>query len=153
MDYIYQSQTGKVGQEYADIDKFQVSMCPLMLVTILPMPSWASYEIRVRKIAGCACAGNVGNAENVFFAIAGCDLDMHHGTCVTHVPWYMPSSLTSGFFWSRWRGKHFRYSQGMHNPQFYIFGKIIGVSQGVISKVRSRVRVTSSFTRGYVGID
>ena len=32
------------------------------------------------------------------------DPDMHHGTYVTHVPWCMPGSLTSGFFWSRWRG-------------------------------------------------
>ena len=30
--------------------------------------------------------------------------DMHHGTCVTHVPWCMPGSLTSGFLWCRWRG-------------------------------------------------
>ena len=30
-------------------------------------------------------------------------LDMHHGTCVTHVPWCMPGSLSSGFLWSRWR--------------------------------------------------
>ena len=34
------------------------------------------------------------------------DPDMHHGTCVTHVPWCMPGSLTSSFLWSRWRGKH-----------------------------------------------
>ena len=27
---------------------------------------------------------------------------MLHGTCVTHVPWSMPGSLTSGFLW--WRG-------------------------------------------------
>ena len=32
------------------------------------------------------------------------DPDMHHGTCVTHVPWCMPGSLTSGFLWIRWRG-------------------------------------------------
>ena len=32
------------------------------------------------------------------------DPDMHHGTCVTHVPWCMPGSLISGFLWSRWRG-------------------------------------------------
>ena len=31
------------------------------------------------------------------------DPDMHHGTCVTHVPWCMTGSLTSGFIWSRWR--------------------------------------------------
>ena len=32
------------------------------------------------------------------------DPDMHHGTCVTHVPWCMPGSLTSDFLWSRRRG-------------------------------------------------
>ena len=26
------------------------------------------------------------------------DPGLHHGTCVTHVPWCMPGSLTSGFF-------------------------------------------------------
>ena len=54
---------------------------------------WASYQIR--KTGRCACAGN---AWNVF-------PDMHHGTCVTRVPWCMPISLTSDFLWSRWRGK------------------------------------------------
>ena len=44
--------------------------------------------------------------------------DMHHGTCMTRVPWCMPGSLTSGFLWSRWRGKHSR-----HSPQFYVSGK------------------------------
>ena len=33
------------------------------------------------------------------------DPDMHQGTCVTHVPWCMPGSLTSGFVWSRVAGK------------------------------------------------
>ena len=33
--------------------------------------------------------------------------DMHHGTCVTHVSWCMPGSLTSGFLWSRVAGKTF----------------------------------------------
>ena len=54
--------------------------------------SWASYQIR--KIAGCACAGNAGN---VFPTPRVSDSDMHQGTCVTHVPWCMPGSLTSGF--------------------------------------------------------
>ena len=31
------------------------------------------------------------------------DPDMHHGTCMTHVPWCMPGSLTSGFLLSRCR--------------------------------------------------
>ena len=51
------------------------------------------------------------------------DPDMHHGTCVTHVPWCMPVSLTSGFFWSRWRGKCCRRYRLMRNQQFYISGK------------------------------
>ena len=49
--------------------------------------------------------------------------DMHHGTCVTHVPWCMSGSLTNGFRWSRWREKHFRYSRCMRNPRFYVSGK------------------------------
>ena len=43
--------------------------------------------------------------------------------CVTHVPWCMPGSLTSGFFWTWWRGKRSRHSWRMRNPQFYVSGK------------------------------
>ena len=49
--------------------------------------------------------------------------DMHHGTCITHVPWCMPGSQTSGFLWSRWRGKRSRYSRRMRKTQFYVSGK------------------------------
>ena len=48
---------------------------------------------------------------------------MHHGTCVTHVPWCMLGSLTSSFLWSRWRGKRSRHTRRRHNPQFYVSGK------------------------------
>ena len=51
------------------------------------------------------------------------DPDMHHGTCIAHVPWCMPRSLTSGFLWSRWRGKRSRHSRRMRNPQFCVSGK------------------------------
>ena len=51
------------------------------------------------------------------------DPNMHHGTCVTHVPWCMPGSLTSGFLWSQWRGKRSQYSRRMRNTQFYVSGK------------------------------
>ena len=47
------------------------------------------------------------------------DPDMHQGTCVPHVPWCMSGSLTSGFLWSRWRGKRSRHSRRMRNPQFF----------------------------------
>ena len=39
------------------------------------------------------------------------------------VPWCMPGLLTSGFLWSRWRGKRSRHSRRMHKPQFYVSGK------------------------------
>ena len=48
------------------------------------------------------------------------DPDMHRGTCVTHVPWCMTGSLTSGFPLSRWRGKRSRHSRRMRNPQFHV---------------------------------
>ena len=51
------------------------------------------------------------------------DPDMYHCTCVTHVPRCMPGSLTSGFFWSRWREKRSRHSRRMRSPQFYVSGK------------------------------
>ena len=51
------------------------------------------------------------------------DPDMHHVTCVTHVPWCMPRSLINGFLWSRWWGKRSRHSRRMHNPRFFVCGK------------------------------
>ena len=51
------------------------------------------------------------------------DPDTHYGTCITHMPWCMPGSVTSGFLWSQWRGKCSRHSWRMRNPQFRVFGK------------------------------
>ena len=51
------------------------------------------------------------------------DPDMHHGTCVTHVPWCMPGSLTSCFLWSRCQGKRSRHPWRIRNPQFCVSGK------------------------------
>ena len=51
------------------------------------------------QIACCVCAANAGNV----FPCGGLqrkplvkDPGMHHGTCVTHVPWCMPGSLARG---------------------------------------------------------
>ena len=58
---------------------------------------WASYQIR--KIAGCACAGNAGKVfprRRFQRKPLVSDPGMHHGTCVTHVPWCMSRSLTCG---------------------------------------------------------
>ena len=68
----------------------------------LSPPAWASCQIR--KIAGAHAPGMPGT-----FSLSPhvSDPDMHHGTCVTHVPWCMPGSLTSGFIWNRRQGKTF----------------------------------------------
>ena len=58
-------------------------------------PPWAYCQIR--KIAGCACAGNAGNISprrRLQRKLLVSDPGMHHGTCVTHVPWCMSGSLT-----------------------------------------------------------
>ena len=51
------------------------------------------------------------------------DPDMHHGTCVTHVPRCMPGSLTSCFLWNLWWWKRSQHSRRMRNPQFCVSGK------------------------------
>ena len=62
------------------------------LSSYLPLAS-----CQMHKIVGCASAGSAGN---VFPPPRFSDPDMHQGTCVTHVPWCMLGSLTSGFLWS-----------------------------------------------------
>ena len=66
------------------------------------------------------------------------DPDIHHGTCVTHVPWCMPGSLTSGFLWSRWRGKRSRHSRRMRNPQFYVSGKRPMAGRALFGRIPSK---------------
>ena len=51
------------------------------------------------------------------------DPDMHHGPCVMHLPWCMPRLLTSGFLWSRWRGKCSWHFRRMRHPQFRLCRK------------------------------
>ena len=77
-----------------------------------------SYQIR--KIEGWACARNAGNVSP---PLRVNNPDIYHGTCVTHVPWCLPGSLTSGFLRNRWRGKRSRHSRRMGNPQLCVSGK------------------------------
>ena len=54
------------------------------------------------------------------------DPGMHHGTCVTHVPWRMSGSVARGG-----GGKCSRHSRRMLNTQFYAPGKRpMGLKQG-----------------------
>ena len=79
------------------------------------------------RIADTVCDGPLARYVKLRFAFSlppwVSDPDIHHGTCVTNVPWCMPGSLISGFRWSRWRGKRSRHSQHMRNPQIYVSGK------------------------------
>ena len=54
---------------------------------------WAACQIR--KIPGCACAGNAGNVPPRH-RFQRKPLVSDHGTCVTHVPWCMLGLLTFG---------------------------------------------------------
>ena len=67
---------------------------------ILLIIAWASCQIR--KIASVHAPGMPGTFSPPSQAS---NPDMHHGTCVTHVPWCMPGSQTSGFLWSQRWGK------------------------------------------------
>ena len=58
-----------------------------------------------------------------------------HRTCAT------PGSLTSGFLWSRCRGKRSRHSQSMHNPQICVSGKKPMVSLQCIHGTTSSLTV------------
>ena len=68
-----------------------------LLMWSIKVTQWASCQIR--KNTGCACAGNAGNVfprRQFQRKLLYSDPGMHHGTCVTHVPWCMSGSLTCG---------------------------------------------------------
>ena len=80
---------------------------------------WASCQIR--KIPGAHAPGMPRRFSQLPQVS---DPDMHHGTCVTHVPWCMSGSLTSGFLWNRRRGKTFPAFPAHAQPAiFYVSGK------------------------------
>ena len=69
------------------------------ILCIITMTSpWASYQIR--KIAGCACAGNAGY---IFSATAGYR-SWQASRHVRNARAVMHAGLISGLLWRRWRG-------------------------------------------------
>ena len=90
---------------------------------IYPIPCDRSCHGPLARYVKLQIAHAPGMPGTFTLPLLNSDPDMHHGTCVTHVPWCMPGSLTSGFIWSRWRGKRSRHSRHMRNPQFYVSGK------------------------------
>ena len=65
------------------------------------------------------------------------DPDMHHGTCVTHVPWCMPVSLTSGFLSRRRRGKTFPAFPAQVQPAILRFWQEVHWGPCLISQLHS----------------
>ena len=51
------------------------------------------------------------------------DPHIHHGTCMTHVPWCRSGSLTSGFLLKSVAGKPFPASRCMRKTQFSVSSK------------------------------
>ena len=105
-EYIY--DLSSLNKQNINIYRTLISLNALILKNIKSntthtIASWpnpkqrASYQIR--KIAGCACAGNAGKVfprGRLQRKLLVSDPDMHHGTCVTHVPWCMSGSLNRG---------------------------------------------------------
>ena len=77
--------------KYNDVIWVEWICCVVVTVEFGP---WTSYQIR--KIVGCACAGNAGTVfptRRLQRKPLVSDPGIHHGTCVTHVPWCMLGSL------------------------------------------------------------
>ena len=75
---------------------------------------------QIRTIAGAHALGMAGKFSP---PPRVSDPDMHHGPCMTHVPWCMPGSLTSCFFWSRRWVKTFPAFPAHVQPAIYVSGK------------------------------
>ena len=81
---------------------FYIATVPVFSVNMMHsksgihLQSWPPYQIRY--IARCACAEGAGTfsppptPKKPLLS----DLDIHHGTCVSHVPWCMSGSRTRG---------------------------------------------------------
>ena len=94
------SQAHRAGREKGRISSSQLchqTICWDKTVCLDNTRQWVSYQMR--NIVGCACAGNAGNVfptRRLQRKPLVSDPGMHHGTCVTHVPWCISGSLTCG---------------------------------------------------------
>ena len=93
-----------VNVVFIDIHNVAVIVIAIKIIELYTslFVSWASCQIR--EIAGAHAPGMPGMFSP---SPQVSDPDMHHGTYVTHVPWCMPGSLTSGFLWNWRRGETF----------------------------------------------
>ena len=85
--------------------------------------NWHPFHGPLARYAKSQVAHAPGMPGTFYSSPRVSDPDMHHGTCVTHLPWCMQVSLTSCSLWNRWRGKRSRCSRCISNPQFYASSK------------------------------
>ena len=91
--------------------------------------TWSSWRYRQLWVA------NAPGMPGTFFPTPRVSYpDMHYGKCVTNVPWCMLRSLSSGFLWSRWRGKRSRHSGACvaRNFTYQVRGPCPGVDLNII---------------------
>ena len=91
---------------------------------------------KLRKIAGCARAGNVGN---IFPAPRLSDPGIHHGRCVTHVPWCMSGLQTSRVSYEVGGGENVPGIPGAcatHNFTYLVRGPLYDVSVFIMETLR-----------------
>ena len=108
LDCLRYFKTGRMHVLHVDL---QSSVVAAIKVTL-----WASWQIRKLWVAHAP-----GMPGTLFPRPWVSDPNMHHDTCVTHVSWCMPGSLTNGFLWSRWLGKTF--PAFPEHAQFYVSSK------------------------------
>ena len=128
---------------------FQIVVCNMTAVLSCPHGPLARY-VKLRVAHAPGMPGTFSPSSRVS------DPDMHHGTCVTHVPWCMSGSLTSGFLWSRWRGKTFPAFPAHAQPAMLLSGKrpmcqVMGLchyAKTLVFFIRRNFSVTDLLIRG-----
>ena len=116
--HIYMLTKHYNNDEY-NVNPHKLDVHPILRAVWVPITpqkhvcTWASCQIR--KIAGCACAGNAWNvfpATN-FKGNRHASRHVHHARAVIHI----------GIANPRGRGKRSRHSRRKRNPQFLVSGK------------------------------
>ena len=143
-------------------DGFFMSVFRIIFYTILEhkllnpccryWPGWVliSYNGLPARYVKLRVAHVPGMPGNFFPPPRVSNPDMHQCMYVTHVPWCMLGSLTSGFVWSHWRGKSSRHSRCLRNLQFYVSG--ICDQQFVTPPgVAGFVSIENSYPESFVG--
>ena len=116
----------------------------IWLILQWPVLPWASYQTRTIGIAHAPGIPGTFSPPRLHRKPLVSDPGMHHGTCVSHVPWCMSGLLT------RYGGKkRSRHSRRMRNPQLYVSGKR---AMGVVTAAAETARFMGGIYHGSVNL-